>query len=65
MIVHGHRLSGTVTLETESQKGRAWLRRHVSAEPWQWQGVELVIDARSAAPIVTAARAAGLVSESA
>jgi hypothetical protein len=63
MVVHGKCLSGLVTLEVETKKDRAWLRANVHAEPWQWKGRELMVEARSARPIVAAIRNAGLLTE--
>lgn len=60
MRVVGHRLSGMVTFHTETARERRWLEKHAAAEPWQWRGGELVVDARCAGPLAQAAADAGL-----
>ena len=62
MKIVGARLSGVVVFVVESPSDRKWLMRNAAAEPWQWLGTELVVDARSAGPIAAAAAEAGLLS---
>ena len=60
MIVGGNRCSGVVTLTAESRRERRALERTVHAEPWQWQGDTLVVEARFANVIVDALSDAGV-----
>jgi hypothetical protein len=59
MIVSGNKLSGTVLIGPESARESRWLKRHVSAEPWQWLGEGVAVDARMAGAILEAAQKVG------
>ena len=49
-----------VLVTPENRRERKWLEESTNAEPWQWLGGSLGIDARFAHDLLEGARAAGL-----